>query len=186
EPVGEPGAGRPARQDHGGPGTYQAQHIAQVVSGVRDQGHRIREVAETAFDDHENQVQSHRDRHSGVDAMNGYAVGMAMPAGMLVRRVVLAMPLRMLVLVLVLVGMVMRVAMAVLVLVLDRMTPLILPLHWPILPELPERPHGQGVGVKRHPGGRLTARDRSRRDGRRDGARGASGIYARRRRSAHH
>ena len=50
------------------------------MAGIGDQGDRIRQKAKAALDHHENQIEAHRDGHSGIDALSGDAMSMAMPA----------------------------------------------------------------------------------------------------------
>jgi hypothetical protein len=46
------------------------------MAGISDQCHRVGQKSKAALDDHENQVQRHRESHSGIDALGRYAMGM--------------------------------------------------------------------------------------------------------------
>src|ERR1700688_2456892 len=51
------------------------------MSGIGDQCHRVGYKSESTLDDHENQVERHRDGHAGIDALGRYSMSVTIPVG---------------------------------------------------------------------------------------------------------
>ena len=73
QPVGEPAARRTARQEHGGAGARQPEHVAQVVAGVRDERDRIGQKAERSLDHDEAEIERDGDPHARRDPVGADA-----------------------------------------------------------------------------------------------------------------
>lgn len=78
--IGEPGARRPLAEVVGEPGDGEAKHIAEIVPGVRKQGHRVCEIAIERLDAHEPGVEGDADQEGAPEIGGG--VGMAVAVRM--------------------------------------------------------------------------------------------------------
>ena len=90
------------------------------MPGICDQCHRIGYKPKATLDDYECQVQPHRDRHPGIDALGRDAMGMTMPV---VVRVSVAVPMAGVVVVMrivVLMGMLVGMVMATMLVFFHR------------------------------------------------------------------
>jgi len=70
-----------ADQDARAPGEEEAQHVAEVVPGVRDEGERAGEDAEDRLDDDETGVQRDADREGPAKVRRGVAVRVSVIVG---------------------------------------------------------------------------------------------------------
>ncbi len=70
---------RASCQVAGGPSQEQADDVAGIVTGIRDQGQRVGEETAGEFRNHEDYVQGHADGHGSVDLFERHTVAVMVP-----------------------------------------------------------------------------------------------------------
>lgn len=75
--VREPRRGAAKRKRSATPGHKQAQHVGKIVTGVRQQGHRVGDEAEYGFDQNEGEVEGDADRERSSKAGRSMRMGVS-------------------------------------------------------------------------------------------------------------